>query len=355
MIEMNQEPMNRGAAEEEIARAVENELGPEPERCAVQAPPTVVVVRKHRLKLDINDFTGRGDPQIEWWLKAAEQAAERQRVLAGETWTPLEMYYGVSKHLKDAAEKWFCSICTRIPTEDRTFENLATLLKRRFGKHESKLKTQMRMARRAQQPGERLDDYAANLSSIGIVHDNIPDYWYVESFLRGINNEASAMFVRGAKPKTLEDAVRYAVDYCGDYGEGYDMNDWKVAARRYRRAPEPEQRVSDGQDDGQPTEGAQLHLDARGQQVLKEIAAEVRSCAAAMTAAQTTAAMTAAQPTAAPTTKSLKRKRRRKRISERSNSEIWRRRKTETECFDCGELGHWHLECPLRNVDAREC
>eukprot|EP00644_Phytophthora_capsici_P009522 jgi/Phyca11/107516/e_gw1.13.774.1 len=181
--------MNRGAAEEEIARAVENELGPEPERCAVQAPPTVVVVRKHRLKLDINDFTGRGDPQIEWWLKAAEQAAERQRVLAGETWTPLEMYYGVSKHLKDAAEKWFCSI--------------------------------MRMARRVQQPGERLDDYAANLSSISIVHDNIPDYWYVESFLRGINNEASAMFVRGAKPKTLEDAVRYAVDYCGDYGEGY--------------------------------------------------------------------------------------------------------------------------------------
>ncbi|KAG1705762.1 hypothetical protein DVH05_003512 [Phytophthora capsici] len=338
------EPMNRGAAEDEIARAVENEVGPEPKRCAVQAPPTVVVVRKHRLKLDIDDFTGCGEPQIEWWLKAAEQAAERQRVLDGETWAPLEMYYGVSKHLKDDAEKWFCSICTRIPTEDRTFENLATLLKRRFGKHESKLQTQMRITRRVQQPGERLDDYAANRSSIGIVHDNIPDYWYVESFLRGINNEASAMFVRGTKPKTLEDAVRFAVDVCGDYGEGYNMNDWKIAARRYRRPPESDQRASDGQDDRQPAEGALLHLDARGQQVLKEIAAEVRSCAA-VTAAQTTAAMTAAQTTATPTTKSLKRKRRRNRISERCNSEIWRRVKRRPSVLTVEDLdtGTWNV------------
>ncbi|KAK1943060.1 hypothetical protein P3T76_005697 [Phytophthora citrophthora] len=74
------------------------------------------------------------------------------------------------------------------------------------------------MAKRIQQPGEKLDDFAANLRDIGIAHDEISDYWYVESFLHGINNDVSALCVRGAKPKTLEDAVRYAVDVSGDYG-----------------------------------------------------------------------------------------------------------------------------------------
>ncbi|KAL3660335.1 hypothetical protein V7S43_014489 [Phytophthora oleae] len=154
----------------------------ESKKLVARSSLTVMMKREYRMKLDIDNFTGCGDQQVEWWLLGADQAAERQRVLGGEVWTPLELYYGVSEHLKDDAERWFCRIS--IPTKDRTFKHLATLLKRRFGRHENMYQTQMRMARRMQQPGERLDDLAANLRNIGVVHAKLPDYWYGELYQR---------------------------------------------------------------------------------------------------------------------------------------------------------------------------
>ncbi|GMF36062.1 unnamed protein product [Phytophthora fragariaefolia] len=43
--------------------------------------------------------------------------------------------------------------------------------------------------------------------------------------------------VRGADPRTLEDAVQYAEDKCGEYGEGRRITDWRMTEQRYREVP----------------------------------------------------------------------------------------------------------------------
>nr|KAE8924128.1 hypothetical protein PF009_g25637 [Phytophthora fragariae] len=46
------------------------------------------------------------------------------------------------------------------------------------------------------------------------------------------------MQVRTSEPRTLDEAVQFAVDKCGEYGEGHRVTDWRVAKRRYREGRE---------------------------------------------------------------------------------------------------------------------
>ncbi|KAE9142900.1 hypothetical protein PF006_g12038 [Phytophthora fragariae] len=44
--------------------------------------------------------------------------------------------------------------------------------------------------------------------------------------------------MRASKPQTLEDAVHFAEDNFGEYGESFKVTDWQVARRRYREPGE---------------------------------------------------------------------------------------------------------------------
>ncbi|KAE9180551.1 hypothetical protein PF004_g24807 [Phytophthora fragariae] len=105
---------------------------------------------------------------------------------------------------------------------------------------------QQRLAARVQQPGERLSDFATSLTSIGF-GKRVPVESYVEAFINGINNDTTATQVRTYEPTTLDEAVQFAEDKCGEYGEGFKVTDWRVAKRRYR-----EEHEYGAEDDTQP-------------------------------------------------------------------------------------------------------
>eukprot|EP00644_Phytophthora_capsici_P017360 jgi/Phyca11/125185/e_gw1.57.239.1 len=144
--------------------------------------------------LNLEDFRVTAAESVEAWLATIPQEVERQAGLGGDTWTAEELYYGVTAHLKDAASKWLITLSETMRDEDKTLSYL--------------------------QPGERLSDYAAVLMDIGF-GQRVSAETYVEAFISGINNPTTATQIRAYEPQTLEDAVQFAEDKCGDYGEGY--------------------------------------------------------------------------------------------------------------------------------------
>ncbi|GMF52802.1 unnamed protein product [Phytophthora fragariaefolia] len=54
-----------------------------------------------------------------------------------------------------------------------------------------------------------------------------------------MNNEMMATHTGGANPQTLDEAVQYAEDKCGEYGEGRSVTDWREADRLYRLRRSP--------------------------------------------------------------------------------------------------------------------
>ncbi|EGZ05621.1 hypothetical protein PHYSODRAFT_342411 [Phytophthora sojae] len=135
-------------------------------------------------------------------------------------------------------DKWLETVILKVHSktqeQDRNFEHLTTQLTQMYGSHESLYQIQLEMAKRVQQPGERLRDFADSLREIGVAHPDIPEDWYVEAFIRGINNTDWAMVVRIQKPTALSDAAQFAVENFGDYGEGYQVKQWQKAAALYR-------------------------------------------------------------------------------------------------------------------------
>eukprot|EP00644_Phytophthora_capsici_P006745 jgi/Phyca11/103841/e_gw1.8.608.1 len=195
--------------------------------------------------LNLEDFHGTAAESVEAWLATIPQEVERQAGLGGDTWTAEELYYGVTAHLKDAASKWLITLSETMRDEDKTLSYLVRKLKKKYGRRDNMFKIQQKLASRKQQPGERLSDYAAVLMDIGF-GQRVSAETYVEAFISGINNPTTAMQIRAYEPQTLEDAVQFAEDKCGDYGEGYRVTDWRQAKRRHR-----EDRTI-GEDDDQP-------------------------------------------------------------------------------------------------------
>eukprot|EP00644_Phytophthora_capsici_P011289 jgi/Phyca11/110233/e_gw1.18.542.1 len=170
--------------------------------------------------LNLEDFHGTAAESVEAWLATIPQEVERQAGLGGDTWTAEELYYGVTAHLKDAASKWLITLSETMRDEDKTLSYLVRKLKKKYGRRDNMFKIQQKLASRKQQPGERLSDYAAVLMDIGF-GQRVSAETYVEAFISGINNPTTAMQIRAYEPQTLEDAVQFAEDKCGDYGEGY--------------------------------------------------------------------------------------------------------------------------------------
>ncbi|KAE9018634.1 hypothetical protein PR001_g14084 [Phytophthora rubi] len=156
-------------------RTVDDEaIHRQPAATPTAAPPLAPVRRHKRKKLWIDDFRSTADESVEAWLATVPQEVQRQPALDGEVWTSEELYYGATAHLKGATSKWLIGISETLDSNERTFEQLT----------------------------------------------------------RGL--PITAAQVRTVEPQTLEEAVQFAVDKCGELGEGRKITDWRVAKKRYR-------------------------------------------------------------------------------------------------------------------------
>ncbi|KAI9983711.1 hypothetical protein PInf_007778 [Phytophthora infestans] len=97
-------------------------------------------------------------------------------------------------------------------------------MRKQYGHRDNIFKIQQRLAAREQRPGERLSAFAAKIMDIGF-GKRVPAESYVEAFLHGINKQTAATQIRGRDPRTLKDALQYAKDTCGGYGEGLKVTD----------------------------------------------------------------------------------------------------------------------------------
>ncbi|KAE8966522.1 hypothetical protein PR001_g28380 [Phytophthora rubi] len=180
---------------------------PAPQPVVIQAPaPPPAQERTNRRKmkrLHLEDFKGTAGQSVDAWLATIPQEVERQASLGGDTWTAAELYYGVTAHLKDAATKWLITLSENMREEDKNLAYLVKMMRKNIGF------------------GKR-----------------VPAESYVEVFINGINNETTATQVRTYEPTTLDEAVQFAEDKCGEFGEGFKVTDWRVAKRRYREEPE---------------------------------------------------------------------------------------------------------------------
>ncbi|GMF31599.1 unnamed protein product [Phytophthora fragariaefolia] len=155
---------------------------------------------------------------VEAWLATIPQEAERQAGLGGDTWTAAELYYGATAHLKDGAMNWLIMMTENMREEDQNLAYLVQMMRKKYGQRDNMFRIQQRLAARVQQSGERLSDFAASLTSIGF-GKRVPAESYVEAFINGINNETAVMQVRTYEPATLDEAVQFAEDKCGEFGE----------------------------------------------------------------------------------------------------------------------------------------
>lgn len=204
---------------------------------AASAPPRIIVQeqprRSKRKKLLVSNFYGKPDESVEAWLASVLKEAENQEHLGGDVWTVDDLYHGATQHLKGKAEKWFITWSQHVRQEDQTFAFLVKKMRGKYGRRDNAFQVQQRLAKRKQQPGERLTDFADSLVDIGF-GKNVSDETYKEAFLTGMNNEGMATNIRTLKPPTMEDAVQLAIETCGEYGEGLSVTSWKAAQRRYR-------------------------------------------------------------------------------------------------------------------------
>ncbi|GMF61953.1 unnamed protein product [Phytophthora fragariaefolia] len=170
-----------------------------------------------------------------------------QERLGGDTWTTGELFSEAMQHLKGKAQKWYISLTKTIEPDDCTFAFLVERVRAKYGCRDNAWQIQQRLAKRVQQPGERLCDFTDSLLDIGF-GKRVPADMSVEAFLNGMNNKVMSTQTRGSSLQTLEAAVQYAEDKCGEYGEGRKVTDWEEARRRYRM-----DRESNGDDEaGRP-------------------------------------------------------------------------------------------------------
>ncbi|GMF24517.1 unnamed protein product [Phytophthora fragariaefolia] len=199
------------------------------------APQTIVVreQRPRRKELKIDDFKGKPGESVEAWLASVLEEVKNQERLGGDTWTAGELFRGAVQHLKGKAQKWYISLIETMEPDDCTFAFLVERMRAKYDPRDNAWQIQQRLAKRAQKPGERLRDFADSLLDIGF-GKRVSAETYVEAFLNGMNNEVMATQTRGSDPQTLEEAVQYAEDKCGEYGEGRKVTGWEEARRRYR-------------------------------------------------------------------------------------------------------------------------
>ncbi|GMF56196.1 unnamed protein product [Phytophthora fragariaefolia] len=183
-----------------------------------EGPPARVVASNQQNQNADDEEDGLND--MSWWdvLTPAQQRAwlasvleevKSQERLGGDTCTAGGLFSGAVQHLKGKAQKWYISLTATMEPDDGTFAFLAERTRAKYGRRDNAWQIQQRLAKRVQQPGERLRDFADNLLDI-VFGKRVPAETYVEAFLNGMNNEVMSTQTRGSDPQTLEEAVYYA-------------------------------------------------------------------------------------------------------------------------------------------------
>lgn len=124
-----------------------------------------------------------------------------------------------------------------------TYENLKTLLTRRFGRHEDELAVMASVAARKKKASETYTEYATALRAIGS-GTKIRDEWYLQAFISGLGDMAQSVFL-GRKLQgglTFWGAVDLATQVCKPFEQE------AVSDRRGQR--EEEDRARQGEDRG---------------------------------------------------------------------------------------------------------
>ncbi|KAE9176873.1 hypothetical protein PF002_g28488 [Phytophthora fragariae] len=221
----------------------------------VTTPSTPVFLQKKMKKLLIDNFHGNADESLEAWLATIPQEVQRHLTLGGSTWSTKELYYGVTAHLKGAANKWFIGVSEGIEPDERTLEFITMKMRKKYGRRETGWQIQERLRKRVQQPGERVDAFADSLVNIGF-GKRVSAESYVEAFLNGLNNQIAAAQVRNWSVTTLEEAVQAAIETWGEFGEGRKVTDWKEAKQLYRSSAEQSENDSTTRNAGAKPEPA---------------------------------------------------------------------------------------------------
>jgi hypothetical protein len=169
-----------------------------------------------------------GTMPISTWLRAVQTEARRQERTLGLHWNGDEVYFEMVSHLEGEALRWYGNIISSIT--DETDENLARLLRGRYGEQRSDPEVVGSLNDRKQMRGEPLVEYAAVLRAI-VGDRNIGEEWLIDAFLNGMGNQDSATHVRGRQPTTLDEAVRDAIRQVGKFGEGHRVRPWRNRTR----------------------------------------------------------------------------------------------------------------------------
>ncbi|KAK1943558.1 hypothetical protein P3T76_004954 [Phytophthora citrophthora] len=192
-----------------------------------QAPQWMYQAPSREKKLRLPKFKGLGEPKVTMkaWLKAVKNELRRQTAILRTEWREHEVFIEMVASLEGEALLWYDTVENAFSTrEDQTFRNLSRMMRDRYMVKRSN-------PERRQQRGESLVEYAQKLREIASSNP-VNEEWLVDSFLSGMNNTWCSTLVRGHRPATLNEAVNFAVDQVGEYGEGYGV-DLAIAMRAH--------------------------------------------------------------------------------------------------------------------------
>jgi hypothetical protein len=100
-------------------------------------------------------------------------------------WSSDEVYFEMASHLEGEALRWYGNIISGVTEE--TNENLARLLRARYGEQRYDPEVVGSLNDRKQMRGEPLVEYAAVLRAI-VADRRIGEEWIIDAFLNGLGN-----------------------------------------------------------------------------------------------------------------------------------------------------------------------
>ncbi|OWZ12778.1 hypothetical protein PHMEG_00014001 [Phytophthora megakarya] len=148
-------------------------------------------------KLRLTKFKGLGEPKVtvKAWLKAVRNELRRQTAIVRTEWREHEVFIEMVASLEGKALMWYGTVEDAFSIrEDQTFGILSRMMKDRYMVKRSNPEVVARLRQRRQQRGESLVEYAQKFREIASTNP------------------------------VDEEAVNFAVDQVGEYGEGYGVD-----------------------------------------------------------------------------------------------------------------------------------
>ncbi|KAE9033336.1 hypothetical protein PR001_g10213 [Phytophthora rubi] len=171
------------------------------------APQRPIIVREKAKTLKLKKIKGLDDTMpVTMWLKTEKQ-----------------LYHEVASNLDGEAQRWFATVMESMPEDEENINTLAGMLRAKYMTQRTGPEVVNLLNARRQMRGERLVEYAQSLREIGERGD-VGEDRLVNAFLKGMSSNEGATHVRGHRPQTLAEAVNLAVPDVGEYGEGYGVS-----------------------------------------------------------------------------------------------------------------------------------